>query len=433
MAKTPQILVNQNSNTMLISSTWGIRPFFQMLTVILVLLVISVIYFGKDDGSSLSLSFSSPESDVREDGSSREVIEEEVEEMMTKCEYYKGKWVYDNETYPLYKENECTFMSDQLACHKFGRLDLSYQFWRWQPHHCDLPRFNATALLENLRNKRLVFVGDSLNRGQWISMLCLVDKAIPNTSLKFVQTNGSLSTFKAIEYNASIEFYWAPLLVESNSDHPENHRVPERIVRTQAIEKHARHWSDADFLVFDSYLWWRRPTMKILWGSFERGDGIYKEIEMLKGYELALRTWSDWLEIHVNHSKTQIFWMSLSPTHERSEEWGGATGSNCYNETQPITKQDYWGSGSDPNMMRIVEEAVDKLSSKGVNIQVLNITQLSEYRKEAHPSVNRKQWDPRTKEQLQNPAKFADCFHWCLPGVPDTWNEILYAHIFNFL
>lgn len=31
-------------------------------------------------------------------------------------------------------------MSDQLACEKFGRKDLNYQFWRWQPHHCDLPR-----------------------------------------------------------------------------------------------------------------------------------------------------------------------------------------------------------------------------------------------------------------------------------------------------
>ena len=40
----------------------------------------------------------------------------------------------------LYKERECTFMSDQLACEKFGRKDLIYQFWRWQPHQCNLPR-----------------------------------------------------------------------------------------------------------------------------------------------------------------------------------------------------------------------------------------------------------------------------------------------------
>ena len=63
-----------------------------------------------------------------------------------------------------------------------------------------LIRFNATALLETLRNKRLIFVGDSLNRGQWVSMVCLVDSAVPPT-LKSMHTNGSLSTFKATVSN----------------------------------------------------------------------------------------------------------------------------------------------------------------------------------------------------------------------------------------
>lgn len=57
------------------------------------------------------------------------------------CNLFEGKWVFDNESYPLYKEEDCKFMSDQLACEKFGRKDLSYKFWRWQPHTCDLPRF----------------------------------------------------------------------------------------------------------------------------------------------------------------------------------------------------------------------------------------------------------------------------------------------------
>lgn len=53
------------------------------------------------------------------------------------------------------------------------------------------------------------------------------------------------------------------------------------------------------------------------WGSFERSDGIYKEVKMLRSYEMALKTWADWLEIHVNRSKTQLFFMSMSPVHER--------------------------------------------------------------------------------------------------------------------
>jgi GDSL/SGNH-like Acyl-Esterase family found in Pmr5 and Cas1p len=51
------------------------------------------------------------------------------------------------------------------------------------------------------------------------------------------------------------------------------------------------------------------------WGSFEEDDGVYKEIESLRGYELAIKAWSDWLEFHVNHTRTELFFMSMSPTH----------------------------------------------------------------------------------------------------------------------
>jgi hypothetical protein len=56
------------------------------------------------------------------------------------CDVFSGKWVFDNTSHPLYNESECPYMSDQLACHKHGRSDLGYQYWRWQPHNCNLKR-----------------------------------------------------------------------------------------------------------------------------------------------------------------------------------------------------------------------------------------------------------------------------------------------------
>lgn len=46
-------------------------------------------------------------------------------------------------------------------------------------------RFNATKMLELIRGKRLVFVGDSINRNQWESMLCMLMGALRDPSRVF--------------------------------------------------------------------------------------------------------------------------------------------------------------------------------------------------------------------------------------------------------
>ncbi|CAN1142132.1 Protein trichome birefringence-like 34 [Linum perenne] len=312
--------------------TMGVRSTFHSLVALLLLtfLVVVAVYLTQN---SSKLVEDQDTADVRNLVS------------LSRCNLFQGKWVYDNESYPLYKEQDCSFMSDQLACQKFGRKDLEYQNWRWQPDQCDIPRrFNATVLLERLRNKRLVYVGDSLNRGQWVSMVCLVDSAIP-TGLKSMQQklNGSLMVFTAT-----------------------------------GIEKHAKYWTDADILVFNSYLWWRRAEMKAL-----------------------------------------------------AEEWGVASGQNCYGENEPILKQGYRGKATCGEMMHVVDTVLDGLKNRGMNIEMINITQLTDYRKEGHPSIYRKQWEPLKEEERLNPSSYADCIHWCLPGVPDVWNEILYTYIMD--
>ncbi|XAR68767.1 hypothetical protein NMG60_11000128 [Bertholletia excelsa] len=350
------------------------------------------------------------------------------------CDLFSGRWVYDNKSYPLYRERECKFMLDEFACEKFGRKDSKYQHWRWQPHECDLPRFNARKLLEKLRGKRLVFVGDSLNRNQWVSMVCLVESSIPK-QLKSRHLNSSLFTFKATEYNASIDFYWAPFLVESNCDDPFHHHVKFRTVKIHAIERHARHWIDADILIFDSYIWWLDSKIKVLWEFSEsksfKSDGVREEAELLERYEMGLKTWADWVETHVNITRTQLFFVSISSTHLscRGEEWGKGENQNCFSETEPILEEGYWGSLSNPKMMKVVEATADRMRRRGLKVKILNITQLSEYRKDGHPSIYRRQWVPLTAEQLSKPSSYADCGHWCLPGVPDVWNELLCSYL----
>ncbi|MFS7997326.1 putative PC-Esterase [Helianthus anomalus] len=68
-------------------------------------------------------------------------------------------------------------------------------------------RFDAKVILRRLRGKRIIFVGDSVNRNQWLSMVCMLQSVIP-LGLKKMQkvANVSLFTFKAFVSYPSISF-----------------------------------------------------------------------------------------------------------------------------------------------------------------------------------------------------------------------------------
>lgn len=51
-------------------------------------------------------------------------------------------------------------------------------------------------MLESLRGKRMLFAGDSLNGGQYISMVCLLQRVIPDHAKSFVGSE-SLAIFTA--------------------------------------------------------------------------------------------------------------------------------------------------------------------------------------------------------------------------------------------
>ncbi|CAN1748681.1 Xylan O-acetyltransferase 1 [Linum perenne] len=172
----------------------------------------------------------------------------EVELPPEDCDLFTGNWVMDNGSYPLYKEDECEFLTAQVTCLRNGRKDALFQKWKWQPRDCSLPK--ARLLLKKLRNKRLMFVGDSLNRNQWESMICLVQSVIPP---------GRKSL------NKTVEFYWAPFLVESNSDDPTMHSILNRIIMPESIDKHGENWKNVDYLIFNTYIWWMNTfSMKVL-------------------------------------------------------------------------------------------------------------------------------------------------------------------------
>ena len=45
-------------------------------------------------------------------------------------------------------------------------------------------RFNGLEFLRNMKGKSMMFVGDSLGRNQWESLVCLISSSVPRSSTK---------------------------------------------------------------------------------------------------------------------------------------------------------------------------------------------------------------------------------------------------------
>ena len=153
-------------------------------------------------------------------------------------------------------------------------------------------------------------------------------------------------------------------------------------------------------------------------------------MEMIDGFEIALKKLAEWLGENINKNKTRIFFAGSSPTHFWASNWGGEDSNKCLNETEPIYRVGY--KSADYSLMAMAKSYFERLEAKGIHVEIQNITELSDYRKDGHPTVFRKQYVPLTKEQIAKPASYADCTHWCLPGVPDVWNQFLYGYLIMY-
>ncbi|KAF8364993.1 hypothetical protein HHK36_004239 [Tetracentron sinense] len=348
------------------------------------------------------------------------------------CDVFKGRWVRDD-GYPLYNGSGCPFLERGFNCLANGRKDRDYLRWRWKPNNCDIPRFNVQDVLERLRGKRVVFVGDSMSRTQWESLICLLMSGVEDKkSIYEVNRNKITKRIRFLgvrfsSFNFTVEYFRSVFLVQ-NGLGPKN--GPKRVKSTLKLDKLvgiSKEWIDSDVLIFNTGHWWTPGKLFEMYLQmnlnyelmmdtakhsgyrgcyFQVGRSLKLGMSTTTAFRTAVDTWASWVETMVNTNRTRVFFRTFEPSH-----WSDRNRRFCKVTRNPMSVT----RGRDQSPFSdIISKVVKNMT---VPATVLHVTSMSAFRSDAHVGT----WS--------DTPSVPDCSHWCLPGVPDVWNEIVFSHL----
>ncbi|OEL22164.1 Protein trichome birefringence-like 5 [Dichanthelium oligosanthes] len=198
-----------------------------------------------------------------------------------------------------------------------------------------------------------------MNRNQFESMLCILREALPDKTRMF-ETHGyriskgrGYFVFKFGDYDCTVEFVRSHFLARKGVRF-NRQKNSNPILQIERIHKTANRWKKGDVLVFNTGHWWTH-------GKTARGKNYYKEGDTLYPNSTQLRLTGD-------------------PSRHGGGDWD--SGGSCNGETEPTFKGAIIDSY--PVKMRIVEEAIGRVR---FTVRLLNVTKLSNFRRDGHPSV----------------------------------------------
>ncbi|XWS44689.1 hypothetical protein CRYUN_Cryun15aG0069200 [Craigia yunnanensis] len=335
------------------------------------------------------------------------------------CNYAKGRWVADSRR-PFYSGFGCKrWLPSSWACRLTKRADFSYEGYRWEPINCEMPEFERFAFLRKMQDKTIAFIGDSLGRQQFHSLMCMVTGGEESPEVKdvgseygLVKRSGAIRpdgwAYRFPTTNTTILFYWSSTLCKLeriNNTDPDSSfalhldRVPTFLTKflhrfDVLVLNTAHHWIKAKFRANRWVMYVNKKPIKA---------GMLMDMMNVKNFTVHRAV--KWLDSQLPfHPGLKAFFRTRSPRHFDDR-------GNC-NNTIPLT-------GGNEVFLEGSSDKVVETAAKGTRINILDITALSALRDEAH----------RSQYRIFGTSAYYDCLHWCLPGIPDTWNELLVAQL----
>ena len=153
------------------------------------------------------------------------------------------------------------------------RDQAKYQTYEWVPNKCDFRPWSAIHFAESVRNKHVVFAGDSILKNLFQSLVCQLESAglltlgsaefgLSEPSNKNIERlrevrkvlaqEGAWRLVHLVDYNATLRFLRSEWLVEVTKDDASNLFIPS-FELSDAIKAAL---PEADLLILETGAWW---------------------------------------------------------------------------------------------------------------------------------------------------------------------------------
>ncbi|GJP33462.1 hypothetical protein CLOM_g18000 [Closterium sp. NIES-68] len=344
------------------------------------------------------------------------------------CDLDDGSWEVDD-SWPLYQSENCPFAREETMCAKYGRPNQDYAKLRWvlagergNPNSgtgdgageggekCSLTKITGSNLCRRVAGHRIAFVGDSLSQNAFESMACLMHRFAGMPEVRVERHRDRMYHWPNCNLTVAFSFHqflsevaWNKVQVSDGG----------AIQLDQSGKRWTKHIKAFDTFVINSGHWWSERQLTRYNITFAPP---HESLDFLQAYRRALNTTlSEFL--HPKLANKQVFFTASAPSHDIH----GLCPENKFikkGDTKRVNRMRLpWTVEKNEVLVDVVrgfeqKQAQGASGFQGARIKLLDMYNVTLYRQEAHPST-------------YNARGIWDCLHYCLPGVPDVWNEIL--------
>lgn len=327
-----------------------------------------------------------------------------------KCNLDNGRW-FRNPWHPKrYSGYTCQTIRAEFNCQRNGRGGTEFLNYEWKAPGCNIARFSPSSFLQVMRNKVMLGVGDSYSTNLHTAVRCLVESVAETRDF-----SGSLfrsgvmgKGYSVPQFNATFLLVPSNFLVRAQPVGDASSRNPWKVYLNQPDMEWAPLLRHTNFVTFATGHWFTNAPANLR--TYILNGQPHPTMTPYLAMRWALST------VRQFALGTRYKGMPMVLTHTATH-YGVAFADedpmqNCTVAQVPLNVPQMQFAAKNTDAMR-ARNAQVKVFEKFPRFKMIDVTRSTLYRPDGHMQS----WGD---EKM-------DCSHWCVPGVPDSWADIMYS------